>query len=413
MRSKTTSQLIHILPYISKFVNENRFANYDKKREGSVFMRKIIKNAKIYPCDAPIIENGYVVFGNGKISELGDMKDFEGGEAFDAEGGILLPGLIDAHSHLGNFGEGVRFEGYDGNEETDPITPHLRIVDATNPFDAAFNDAREAGVTTVVTSPGSANPIGGQGIAIKTRGVCIDDMIIKEPATMKLAFGENPKMTYKGKGPNSRMAAAALTREAFIKAEEYGDSRLSDSPCSFDMKHEALLAVLSGELPVHIHCHRQDDIFSAVRISKEFDLKTVLVHASEGHLVAERLACENIPVICGPIINNRSKPELANISADNVAKLAKAGIKVAICTDHPEIPQQYLMLSAALASREGIDEYEALRMITINAAEIAGIDERVGSITVGKDADFVLYDGHPFDNRSKVKAVWIDGEKIK
>ncbi len=376
-------------------------------------MRKIIKNAKIYTMDDDIIENGYVAFENGKILQLGEMKDFAGGDAFDAEGGILLPGLIDPHTHIGNFGEGVRFEGYDGNEETDPVTPHLRIIDATNPLDAAFEDARCAGVTTVITGPGSANPIGGMGIAIKTNGICIDDMVIKSPATMKLAFGENPKMTYKGKGPNSRMAAAALVREALKKAEEYGDARLAESPCSLNMKYEALLPVLSGELPVHIHCHRQDDIFTAIRISKEFGLNTALVHVSEGYLIADRLAEENLPVITGPIINNRSKPELANISVENTAKLAKAGIKVAICTDHPEIPQQYLMLSAALAAREGIEDYEALKMITINAAEIAGIDERVGSITGGKDADFVLYDGHPFDNRSKVKAVWIDGEKIK
>lgn len=376
-------------------------------------MRKVIKNAKIFPMDGAIIESGYVAYEDGKILELDSMENFSGEEAYDAEGGILLPGLVDPHTHIGNFGEGVRFEGYDGNEETDPITPHLRIIDATNPFDKAFEDARDAGITSVVTGPGSANPIGGQGVAIKTNGVCIDDMVIKAPATMKFAFGENPKMTYKGKGPNSRMAAAALVREALAKAEEYGDARLSENPCGINMKNEALLPVLSGELPVHVHCHRQDDIFSALRISKEFGLNTVLVHASEGHIIAERLAKENVPVITGPIINNRSKPELSNISAENTAKLFNAGIKLAICTDHPEVPQQYLMLSAALAAREGIDEYEALRMITINAAEIAGIDERVGSITIGKDADFVLYNGHPFDNRSKVKAVWIDGEKVK
>ena len=376
-------------------------------------MRSAIVNARIFPMDAPIIESGYVLIEDGKIIELGMMQNFSATcEAFDAKGGVLLPGLIDAHSHLGNFGEGVRFEGYDGNEETDPITPHLRIIDATNPFDAAFEDARRAGVTTVVTSPGSANPIGGQSIAVKTYGVCIDDMVIEAPISMKLAFGENPKMTYKGKGPNSRMAAMAMVREALIKAEQYGDARLSENPCGYDMKSESLLPVINREIPVHIHCHRQDDIFSAVRLSKEFNLKAVLVPASEAHLVADRLAQENIPIICGPIINNRSKPELANIDVANAAKLANAGVDVAICTDHPEIPQQYLMLSAALAAREGADDYAALKMITSNAARIAGIYERVGSITPGKDADFVLYDGHPFDMRSVVCGVWIDGKKV-
>ena len=201
-------------------------------------MRSAIVNARIFPMDAQVIESGYVLIEDGKVIELGMMQDFGlDCEIFDAKGGVLLPGLIDVHSHLGNFGEGVRFEGYDGNEETDPITPHLRIIDATNPFDAAFEDARRAGVTAVVTSPGSANPIGGQSIAIKTYGVCIDDMVIEAPLSMKLAFGENPKMTYKGKGPNSRMAAMAMVREALIKAEQYGNARLSENPCEYERLH--------------------------------------------------------------------------------------------------------------------------------------------------------------------------------
>lgn len=374
----------------------------------------IIKNAKVYTMAGEIIENGFVCVENGKIAGVGSMENAPDGEAVDAGGGILLPGLIDAHTHIGLFNEGMRFEGEDGNEDTDPITPHLRAIDAIYPQDVAFREAACAGVTTVVSGPGSANPIGGTFAAIKTRGVCVDDMAINPSAAMKFAFGENPKISYNSKerAPVTRMATAALIRETLFKAQEYADSRLDEEDCDFDMKLESLLPLLDGELTAQMHAHRADDIFTALRIAREFDIDMALVHATEGYLIAEKIAEANIPVICGPMINSRSKPELAKQTVKNAAILAKAGVKCALCTDHPEVPQNYLMLSAALAASEGVDEYEALAMITINAAEIAGIETRVGSIEVGKDADFVLYEGHPFDTRSKVGGVWIDGERI-
>ncbi|MBR5478679.1 MAG: amidohydrolase [Clostridia bacterium] len=361
-----------------------------------------------------IIENGFVCVENGKIADVGSMENAPEGERFNANGGILLPGLIDAHTHIGLFNEGMRFEGEDGNEDTDPITPHLRALDGIYPQDIAFNEAALAGVTTVVTGPGSANPIGGTFAAIKTRGVCVDDMAINPSAAMKFAFGENPKISYNSKerSPVTRMATAALIRETLFKAQEYADSRLDEEDCDFDMKLEAILPLLDGELIAQMHAHRADDIFTAIRISREFDIDMALVHATEGHLIAEKIAEAKVPVICGPMLNSRSKPELAHQTVKNAAILAKAGVKCALCTDHPEVPQNYLMLSAALAAAEGVGEYEALAMITINAAEIAGIETRVGSIEVGKDADFVLYAGHPFDTRSKVSGVWIDGERI-
>jgi len=377
-------------------------------------MNFIIENATVYTMAGEIIEKGYVCVQDGKIARVGDMANCPAGERIDAQGGILLPGLIDAHSHIGLFGEGLRFEGEDGNEDTDPITPHLRAIDAIYPQDIAFKEARDAGVTTVVTGPGSANPIGGTFAAIKTKGICVDEMAINPSACMKFAFGENPKISYNSKerAPVTRMATAALIRETLFKAQEYADSRLDEEDCDFDMKLEALLPLLDGELSSQMHAHRADDIFTALRIAKEFDIDVSLVHATEGYLIADKLAAAGVPVICGPMLNSRSKPELARQSVKNAAILAKAGVKCALCTDHPEVPQNYLMLSAALAAREGISDVDALAMITINAAEIAGIETRVGSIEVGKDADFVLYDGHPFDIRSKVRGVWIDGERI-
>ncbi len=377
-------------------------------------MSFVIENAHIYTMAGEIIENGFVAFDNGKITAVGGMENVPEGERVDAEGGILLPGLIDAHSHIGLFNEGMRFEGEDGNEDTDPITPHLRAIDAVYPQDLAFREAREAGITTVVTGPGSANPIGGAFAALKTKGVCVDEMAINPCAAMKFAFGENPKISYnqKERTPVTRMATAALIRETLFKAQEYADSRLDEEDCDFDMKLEALLPLLDGELSAQMHAHRADDIFTALRIAREFDIDIALVHATEGHMIAEKLAEAKVPVICGPLLNSRSKPELANQSVKNAALLAKAGVKCALCTDHPEVPQNYLMLSCALAAAEGLSEVEALSMITINAAEIAGIETRVGSIEVGKDADFVLYRGHPFDMRSKVEGVWCDGERI-
>lgn len=375
----------------------------------------ILKNIRIFPMDRPPIERGYVAFEDGKITALGPAEDCPAGEGLDLSGAYLYPGLIDAHCHVGMFGDSVGAEGRDGNESTDPLTPHLRAIDSIDPLDRCFQEAREAGVTTVLTGPGSVNAIGGQFAAVKTAGRWVDEMILKAPAAMKFALGENPKSAYKGQGrsPATRMAIAALIREELTKAREYLHRRERGESPAFDARLEALVPVVQGKLPAHFHAHKANDIATAVRIAKEFCLDAVIVHATEGHLIPELLAESGYPVITGPIINDRSKPELAGQVTENAALLRKAGIPVAVCTDHPENPIQYLPLAAALTVRAGLDREEALRAITIDAAKIAGIADRVGSITVGKDADLVVADGDILELGTAVERVWIDGKQVK
>ena len=290
-----------------------------------------------------------------------------------------------------------------------------------NPLDRYFQEAREGGVTTVLTGPGSANPIAGQFAALKTDGRWVDEMILRAPVSMKFALGENPKSVYneRKEAPVTRMATAAIIRENLSKALEYMDkqSKAENDPDmdmpDFDAKLEALVGVLRGELPVHCHAHRADDIATAVRICREFGLRLVVVHGTEGHLISELLARENIPVITGPCLTDRCKPELMNQTIENPALLSRAGVKVAICTDHPETPIQYLPLCAAIAVRAGMDEEEALAAITINPAVIAGLEKRVGSLAVGKDADVVVTSRHPLDWKSRVEAVFIGGKQVK
>ena len=344
------------------------------------------------------------------------------GQDVDAQGGYVLPGFVDVHCHLGLLADGLSYDEDDCNEVSDPCTPQLRVIDALYPLDHCFQEAREAGVTTVLTSPGSANAIGGQIAAIKTVGRWVDDMVVLEPAAMKFALGENPKKTYSGRNeaPATRMATAALMREQLRKALEYAervakheaDPENEDAP-DYDAVLEALVPVVQGKLPVHFHAHRADDIATALRIAKEFHLDYVLVHATEGYLVADILAREGARAIVGPIIGDRSKPELAHQRVTNAARLVEAGVPVAICTDHSELPIQYLPLSAALAARAGMDPEAALKAITLTAAELGGIAHRVGSLTPGKDADIVLCSGHPFELNAKVQAVFISGTPVK
>lgn len=381
----------------------------------------LIIHAKVLPVEGEEIENGFIQIKDGRIAAMGPMENApEDAEVFDAAGSFVLPGLIDAHCHLGVCGDSLGFEGDDCNEMTDPITPHLRALDGVNPMDRYFGESAAAGVTTVHTGPGSANPISGQFVAMKTNGRRIDDMAILPCASMKFALGENPKVTYneKHETPTTRMATAALIRENLRKAKEYLDKQEkakededTDAP-DFDAKLEALVPVLKRELPAHFHAHRADDILTAIRIAKEFDLDYVIVHGTEGHLIADILAEEGSRVICGPLITDRSKPELFHQRVENPAVLAKHGVKVAICTDHPVIPAEYLALSAAMAAKSGMDEAAALRAITLDAAEILGIADRVGSLKVGKDADIVVCSAHPFEMNCKVQAVFIDGKKI-
>lgn len=388
----------------------------------------LIKNSKILTMTGTEYSNGYIAAEGGKITALGDDAaelaglEAAASEVIDAKGCYVLPGFVDAHCHVGMWEDSVGFEGDDGNETSDPVMPHLRAIDAVYHADRAFVEARENGVTTVVTGPGSANVIGGQFAALKTYGRRVEDMVIKEPVAMKVALGENPKTVYheKRQAPMTRMATAALLRESLMKAAEYKrmkedyeqDKENNDKP-DYDMKMEALLKVLNGEIPLKAHAHRADDILTAIRIAREFGLRITIEHCTEGHLITDILREENVSVITGPFMTDRSKIELRNQSAKAPGILSKAGIKTAIMTDHPCTPVQYLSLCAAVAVKEGMDETEALRAITINAAEIAGIDDRVGSLAVGKDADIIIMDGHPLEFRSRVLYAIINGQVVK
>ena len=383
-----------------------------------------ILNGVVHTMAGPVIPHGYVEVENGKIRAVGEMSArtaAAAGPVYDAGGGHILPGFIDAHCHLGMFGNALGFEADDGNESTDPCTPQLRAIDAINPQDRCFREAREGGVTTVLTGPGSANPIAGQFAAIRTDGRWVDEMVLRAPAAMKMALGENPKTVYneRKETPITRMATAAVIRQELSKTLEYMDKQDkadaeedTDAP-DYDAKLEALIPVLRGELPVHIHAHRADDIATAVRICREFGLKYVIVHGTEGHLLPELLAAEGAGVITGPSLTDRSKPELANLTIENPAILARAGVPVAICTDHPVIPIQYLPICAALAVRGGLEPEEALAAITIHPARLAGLDKRVGSLEPGKDADIVVTTGHPLDWNGKVRYVFIGGKQVK
>ena len=383
----------------------------------------LIINGTVHTMDGPIVEKGYVAVSGSKIVQVGPMEECPAswkGEIFDAQGGHICPGFIDAHCHLGMFGDALGFESDDGNEETDPCTPHLRAIDAINPLDRCFAEARAAGVTTVLTGPGSANPVSGQFAALKTDGRWVDAMVVRAPAAMKLALGENPKQVYhdRDETPVTRMATAAIIRENLRKAVEYGEkadraAQEEDAdPPDYDARLEALLPVVRGKLPVHIHAHRADDIATGVRIAKEFNLKCVMVHGTEGHLIPELLAGEGIPVITGPALGDRSKPELSNMTLENPARLRRAGVEIAICTDHPEVPIQYLPLCAALAVKGGLDEESALAAITISAAKIAGLGDSLGSLTPGKEADVVVTDRHPLELLGRVEAVILGGRRI-
>lgn len=380
-----------------------------------------IKNGKIFTMTGEVIENGCILIKDGKILEVGkDLVAPLDAKVVDAEGRMVLPGFVEAHSHLGMWEEGIGFEGSDGNEMVDPVTPHLRAIDGINPMDISFKEAYIGGVTAAVTGPGSANVIGGMAVALKTYGKRVDDMIIREPIAMKIAFGENPKRVYESqkKSPITRMATAAILRENLFKAKNYLEKKelAKEDPSKmpeFDMKMEALAKVLKKEIPLKAHAHRADDIFTALRIAKEFDVDITLDHCTEGHLIADYLAEEGKGAIVGPTLSNRSKFELKNLTFDTPRILHEAGVKVAITTDSPVIPLQYLPICAGLAHKSGLDEMEALKAITINAAEIVGIDDRVGSIEVGKDADIVIYDSNPIkDIDCKTYMTIINGEII-
>ena len=379
-----------------------------------------IKNGTINTITNGII-NGDILIENGKIIEIGNNIVVPlDAEVIDAQGNLVLPGFIDAHTHLGLWEDGMGFEGADGNEETDPITPHLNPIDGINPMDRSFEEARNGGITSVCSTPGSANVMGGQCISIKTFGRRIDKMVIKNPVASKIAFGENPKSCYgqEDKAPQTRMAIAAMMRETLKEAEEYLDALLlheeddeNEKP-DYDMKMESLLPVLRRDIPFKVHAHRADDIFTAIRIGKEFNLKLTLDHCTEGHLIVEDLVEEGYPVVVGPSLSERSKIELRNLTFDTAGILSNAGMDVCLMTDHPVIPVHYLPICAGIAVKHGMREDKALESITINPAKVLGISDKVGSIEIGKDADIVIWDNNPLEIQSNVLYTIIDGKIV-
>lgn len=414
-----------MLSAMKKFIRSETDIKFGGMRARSTFFEwridMVITNVNIFMPDGTFMKNAFVRFCDGKITEVGFMPTkISGEETFDGENANLYPGFIDAHTHLGMWEDSLTFEGDDGNEETDPCTPQLRAIDSVNPMDKCFGEAADAGITTVLTGPGSANALGGQFTAIKTVGVRIDNMIVKECASVKMALGENPKSVYHGKNetPITRMATVGIIREQLYKAKRYMEeidrAKDADELPEYDIKCEALIPALKREIPVHIHAHRADDIFTAIRIAKEFNLVYTLIHATSAHEVVDELSGEqDMNILCGPILCDRSKPELKALTPASPAVLYKAGFDIALITDHPVIPIQYLPLCAGLAVREGLPHSEAIKAITSNPAKICGIYDRVGSVEVGKDADFVLFDCDPLSVYAKPKAVFADGKRVR
>ena len=359
-----------------------------------------------------LVENGKIV----KIEE--NIEVTAETEVIDATGKEIYPGFVEAHGHIGLDGYGIGYEGMDYNEMNDIVSPQLRGIDGIKAMDPAFEKAAEAGVTCVCVGPGSANVLGGNFTTIKTVGKRVDDMVVRDAVAMKCAFGENPKRCYRDKSDSSRMTTAYKLREALAKAKEYlnkkeaaGDD-VSKLP-ALDMKSEALIPVLKGEMSLKAHAHATDDIFTALRIAKEFGVKITLEHVTEGHLIVDELVKENVPLAVGPTLTSASKFELRNKSWITPGVLAKAGCEVSIITDSPVIPQEYLPLCAGIAVQAGMEPFAALQAITINPAKHAGIADRVGSLEVGKDADIVITDGCPFEVSTTVEKVYIDGVAIK
>ena len=378
----------------------------------------LIQNALIHDGVTPVPYEGDIAIRDGKLISVGPrLSPAPGEEVLDAAGLRAYPGFIDAHSHLGLDNYAMGYEGQDYNEMGDIVAAQLRGIDSFNPQDRAIPMALAGGVTTVGTGPGSANVLGGTFLAVKTWGSCVDDMVLRAEVAMKCAFGENPKRCYRDKGDSARMTTAAKLREMLFKARDYlerkqaaGDDRLKQPP--FDMKLEALIPVLKGELPLKAHAHRADDICTAIRIAKEFGVKMTLEHCTEGHLIPDIVARSGFPVAVGPTLTNASKIELSNKTFDTPGVLARAGCQVSIITDAPVIPQQYLPLCAGLAVKAGMDPFQALQAITINPARHLGIDGRVGSLEAGKDADVVLCDGDPMVSSTHVQRVILNGQQV-
>ena len=382
----------------------------------------LIQGGLVKPITGPDIENGQILIDGGKIVSVGaNLTVPEGTEVFHAWGCVITPGLMDAHTHIGLDEEAIRWEGADYNETSDPVTPNMRGIDGINPQDEAFRLALEGGVTCAVTGPGSANVIGGTFSAIKLHGDVVDDMILKDPAAMKAAFGENPKGCYGQQGrkaPVTRMGVAALLRETLEKTRRYAEEIAeaegdSDKKRPYDAKLEAMLPVIRGEIPLKCHAHRADDMLTAIRIAEEFNIRLTLDHCTDGHLIADVLAKKGYPVLVGPSLGNKSKFELKNKTFATPGILSKAGLPVCIITDAPVIPLYYLALCAGLAVRDGLPEEEAWKAITINPARVAGVEERVGSLEAGKDADIAVFTSDPLrDIQARTLQVFVNGRPV-
>ncbi len=380
----------------------------------------VITGGRILTMTGQVFENGTIQIENGKIKEIregavGDMPTGTRKRVLDVQGAWILPGLIEAHCHMGITEEKKGMEGDDCNENVEPVTPYLRAIDAINPMDAAFDDAVRAGITSAMIGPGSSNVVGGQFAFVKTKGRCIDDLIVKAPAAMKVAFGENPKVNFSGQGksPVTRMAIAALLREELFRAKQYKEKKEKGADgFEEDFRMEPWLPVLNHEIPLKAHVHRTDDIFTAIRIAKEYGLSMTLDHCSEGHLIAKRLSAEGFPAIVGPDLSSRSKIEVQNMAFKTIGVLNKEGVLTAVTTDHPVSQIQTLPLCAGLAVKSGLPWEEGLKAITINPAIICGVADRVGSLEVGKDADIAIFDGNPMEVSTRTLYTIIDGNIV-
>jgi imidazolonepropionase-like amidohydrolase len=383
-----------------------------------------IVGGRVVPVEGEPIEGGTVLFRDGKITAIEGSGFTVPSDALvvDASGKWVLPGFIDAHAHAGVAEEAEGWAGQDTNERTDPNTAHVRALDAINPADQGFRDAIIGGVLAVNVNPGSANPIGGQTVAIKCWGRTVDEMVLREPAGLKSALGENPKRVYgdRNETPSTRLGTAAVIRGAFVAAQNYqaklaaaAQKDSSERPVvDRDLKLEALSRVLRREIPWRQHCHRADDIATAMRMAREFGYDLVIDHGTEAHLLAGQIAAAQIPVIIGPLFTSRSKVELRNRSLANPGRLAAAGVTIAITTDHPVVPINFLIHQATLAVKEGLDPVTALQAVTINPARVIGVDDRIGSLAVGKDADLVIWSGDPLDVMSRAERAFLDGQEI-
>ena len=371
----------------------------------------LFKNATIYTMEQDPFVGDFKI-DKGVFTQIGtNLTANEGEDVQDLNGLYVFPGLVESHCHLGMEETAIRFEGDDVNEITDPITPNMRGIDGCNPMDETIESALKGGVTTVAAGPGSANVIGGTFFAYKTKGNCIDEMSIQNPLAMKAAFGENPKRCYQGKKIDTRMQISALLRETLEKTKEYMEKKELGKDVAYDQKLEAMIPVVKREIPLKCHCHRADDILTVIRIAKEYDIKVTLDHVTDARCIIPQIKESGFPCICGPALTHKSKFELANMSFETPNELYKAGILFSIITDSPVVPQQYLSLSAALAAKAGLPEYEAIKAITINPAKILGLDNRVGSIKEGKDADFVICTKNILDTTNEIKDVYVDGKK--